>query len=78
MKTTVHQCLESMLYDALTALIEAESAHKVAQRKFLYEHAPADRMIETERAYKEALQRYNDLFTTKRILKEMEEKEVEI
>lgn len=70
--------MESMLYEALTALIDAESAHKVAQRKFLYEHAPADKMIETEKAYKGALQRYSDLFTTKRILKEMEEKGIEL
>lgn len=34
MKTTVHQCLESMLYEALTVIIDAESAHKVAQRSY--------------------------------------------
>lgn len=78
MKETVHACLESMLYEALTTLNEAESAYKVAQRKFLYEHAPADNMIETEKVYREALQRYSDLFTAKRVIKEMVDKGIEI
>lgn len=78
MKTTVHACLESMLYDATVALSNARKECLEAQKDFFANNLLPDRFREAKKAEGEAYKRLYDLEATKRIITEMEEKGIEI
>lgn len=80
MKIAVHACLESMLFEALN---EVKKAHKESADAYIafMESKTNDtsmRYAEAASAVEKADKRYCDLLTTKRIIKEMEEKGVEL
>lgn len=80
MKPTVHQCLESMLFDGLKAVETAVAAYKTAQIDFFKnrnDNASID-LWQTKDNMNAALNRMSDLEAAKRIITEMENKGIEI
>ncbi len=78
MKTTVHVCLESMMYDATISLSNAIKEYSEAQKNFFENNGSSYRFRATKKALDEAYQRLSDLEATKRIITEMEEKGIEL
>lgn len=80
MKATVHQCLESMLFDGLKAVELTMEAYKKAQIDFFKKRndKAAIALWRAKDNMDAALNRMSDLETTKRIINEMENKGIEI
>lgn len=80
MKTTVHQCLESMLFDGLKTVERTMEAYKSAQVDFFKNRndTASIALWQAKDNMDAALNRMSDLETAKRIIDEMEMKGVEI
>ncbi len=78
MKTTVHACLESMLYEATVALSTASKEYSEAQKEFFENNDSPYKFRATKKRLDEASQRLYDLEATKRIITEMEDKGIEV
>jgi hypothetical protein len=80
MKTTVHQCLESMLFDGLKAVELAMEAYKNAQIDFFKQRndEAAIALWQAKDNMDAVPNRMSDLEVAKRIINEMENKGIEI
>ena len=80
MKPTVHQCLESMLFDGLKAVETAVAAYKTAQIDFFKQRndKASIALWQAKDNMDAAINRMSDLETAKRIINEMENKGIEI
>lgn len=79
-KTTTYACLEGMMYEATKAVADAVKAWKSAQLKYLTTDNDIStiRALDAKKALDAAMTRLSELETTKRILKEMEQKGAEL
>ena len=78
MKITAHACLEGMLYEATKSSQDAFKNYLRSKRDFYYGCGSSEAMNAAKNIHNATLQRLNDLETAKRIIKEMEDKGVEI
>lgn len=78
MKPTVHACLESMLYEATVQFNKSKDLYGQAAEDFFCNNSNPDDFRKAKKDQDTAVQRLIDLETTKRILKEMEQKGVEL
>lgn len=78
MKPTVHACLESMLYEATVQFNKSKDLYGQSAEDFFCNNGSLDDFRKAKKDQDTAVQRLIDLETTKRILKEMEQKGVEL
>lgn len=78
MKPTVHACLDSMLCEATVQFHRSKERYERAEKKFFNSYGNPDDFREAKKDQDAAMQRLIDLLTTKRILKEMEDKGIEL
>lgn len=78
MKPTVHACLESMLYEAIMQFNKSKELYEKAAEDFFYNNGSPDDFRKAKKDQDAAMQRLLDLETTRRIIKEMENKGIEL
>lgn len=78
MKPTVHACLESMLYEATVQFNKSKDLYEQAAENFFCNNGSPDDFRKAKKDQDAAMQRLIDLETTRRILKEMEDKSIEL
>ena len=78
MKITVHACLESMLYEATVQFNKLKDLYEQAAEDFFCNNGSPDDFRKAKKDKDTAMQRLIDLETTRRILKEMEDKGIEL
>ncbi len=78
MKPTVHACLENMLYEATVKFNKSKDFYEKAEEDFFCDNGSPDDFRKAKKEQDTAMQRLIDLETTKRILKEMEDKGIEL
>lgn len=78
MKPTVHACLESLLYEATVQFNKSKDLYEKAAEDFFCNNGSPDDFRKAKKDQDAAMQRLIDLETTRRILKEMEDKGIEL
>lgn len=78
MKPTVHACLESMLYEATMQFNKSKGLYEQAAEDFFSNNGSPDDFRKAKKDQDAAMQRLVDLETASQIIKEMEQKGVEI
>lgn len=78
MKPTVHACLGSMLYEATVQFNRSKDLYEKAAEDFFCNNGSPDEFRKAKKDQDAAMQRLIDLETTRRILKEMEDKGIEL
>lgn len=78
MKSTVHACLENMLYEATVQFNKSKDLYEKAAEDFFCNNGSPDEFRKAKKDQDAAMQRLIDLETTRRILKEMEDKGIEL
>lgn len=78
MKPTVHACLESMLYEATVQFNKSKDLYEKAAENFFCNNGSPDDFRKVKKDHDAAIQRLIDLETTRRIIKEMEDKGIEL
>lgn len=78
MKPTVHACLENMLYEATMQFNKSKDLYEKAAENFFCNNGSPDEFRKAKKDQDAAMQRLIDLETTRRILKEMEDKGIEL
>lgn len=78
MKPTVHSCLENMLYEAIVQFNKSKDLYEKSAENFFYNNGSPDDFRKAKKDQDAAMQRLIDLETTKRILKGMEDKGIEL
>lgn len=78
MKPTVHACLESMLYEATAQFNKSKDLYEKAAEDFFCNNGSPDDFRKAKKDQDAAMQRLIDFETTRRILKEMEDKGIEL
>lgn len=78
MKPTVHACLENMLYEAIVQFNKSKDLYEKTAEDFFCNNGSPDEFRKAKKDQDAAMQRLIDLETTRRILKEMEDKGIEL
>ena len=78
MKPTVHACLENLLYEATAQFNRSKDLYEKAAEDFFCNNGSPDEFRKAKEDQDAAMQRLIDLETTRRILKEMEDKGIEL
>lgn len=78
MKPTVHACLENLLYEATAQFNRSKDLYEKAAEDFFCNNGSPDYFRKAKKDQDAAMQRLIDLETTRRILKEMEDKGIEL
>lgn len=78
MKPTVHACLENMLYEATSQFNRSKDLYEKAAEDFFCNNGCPDDFRKAKKDQDAAMQRLIDLETTRRILKVMEDKGIEL
>ena len=78
MKPTVHACLENLLYEAIVQFNKSKDLYEKAAEDFFCNNGCPDDFRKAKKDQDAAMQRLIDLETTRRILKEMEDKGIEL
>lgn len=78
MKPTVHTCLENLLYEATKQFNKSKDFYEKAAGDFFCNNGSPDDFRKAKKDKDAAMQRLIDLETTRRILKEMEDKGIEL
>lgn len=78
MKPTVHSCLESMLYEATMQFNKSKELYEKSAENFFCNNGNPDDFRKAKKDQDAAMQRLLDLETTRRIIKEMENKGIEL
>lgn len=78
MKPTVHACLENLLYEATVQFNKSKDLYEKAAEDFFCNNGCPDDFREAKKDQDAAMQRLIDLETTRRIIKEMEDKGIEL
>lgn len=78
MKPAVHACLENLLYEATAQFNKSKDLYEKAAEDFFCNNGSPDEFRKAKKDQDAAMQRLIDLETTRRILKEMEDKGIEV
>lgn len=78
MKPTVHACLENLLYETTVQFNKSKDLYEKAAEDFFSNNGCPDDFRKAKKDQDAAMQRLIDLETTRRILKEMEDKGIEL
>lgn len=78
MKHTVHACLENLLYEATVQFNKSKDLYEKAAEDFFCNNGSPDDFRKAKKGQDAAMQRLLDLETTRRIIKEMENKGIEL
>ncbi len=78
MKPTIHACLENMLYEATVQFKKSKELYEKAGEDFFCNNGSPDDFRKAKKDQDDAMQRLIDLETTSRIIKEMEDKGIEL